>query len=147
MLSIGDSALRARFTAFGVTVRFTARPGCMARRTPRGTSSLEKKPTLFTPEDPLADQMVRPARSAAKLATPQQSMLAKGSGGFITAIRRCTGSARTVPQVQSFIPLIAVSLAHITPLIVVIKGDLARRGLPRVRGYFRRYGPSGRQGG
>jgi hypothetical protein len=82
MLSIGDSALRARFTAFGVTARFTARPGCIARRTPRGTSSLEKKPTLFTPVDPLAHQMVRPAGSAAKLTILQQSVLATGSAWF-----------------------------------------------------------------
>jgi hypothetical protein len=38
----------AFFTALGVTTRFTARPGCIARRTPRGTSNLEKKP-IATP--------------------------------------------------------------------------------------------------
>jgi hypothetical protein len=112
MLSIGDSALRARFTAFGVTARFTPRPGCIARRTPRGTSNLEKKPTLFTPEDPLAHQKVRPAGSAAKLTILKQSVLATGVWWFhhshTKLIRSCTGSARTVPQVQSFIPLIAV---------------------------------------
>lgn len=45
MLSIGDIALRARFTAFGVTARLTALPGWAARRTLRGIRSLEKKPT------------------------------------------------------------------------------------------------------
>ena len=45
-LSIGCSARLALLTALGVTARFTARPGCMARRTLRGTSNLEKKPIL-----------------------------------------------------------------------------------------------------
>jgi hypothetical protein len=45
MLSMGDIALRACFTAFGVTARLTALPGCTARRTLRGIKSLEKKPT------------------------------------------------------------------------------------------------------
>jgi hypothetical protein len=44
-LSIGLRALRARFTAFGVTARMTALPGWTARRTLRGISSLEKNPT------------------------------------------------------------------------------------------------------
>jgi len=47
-LSTGCRARRALLTAFGVTARFTARPGCMARRTLRGTSNLEKKPILIT---------------------------------------------------------------------------------------------------
>jgi hypothetical protein len=45
MLSMGDIALRARFTAFGVTARLMALPGWAARRTLRGIKSLEKKPT------------------------------------------------------------------------------------------------------
>jgi len=44
-LSIGCKARLALLTALGVTARFTARPGCIARRTLRGTSNLEKKPT------------------------------------------------------------------------------------------------------
>ena len=44
-LSTGCRALLAFLTAFGVTARFTARPGCIARRTFRGTNNLEKKPT------------------------------------------------------------------------------------------------------
>jgi hypothetical protein len=44
-LSTGCRALLAFLTAFGVTARFTARPGCTARRTLRGTNNLEKKPT------------------------------------------------------------------------------------------------------
>jgi hypothetical protein len=48
-LSIGCNERRALLTALGVTARFTARPGCMARRTVRGTNSLEKKPTLTPP--------------------------------------------------------------------------------------------------
>jgi hypothetical protein len=44
-LSRGCSARLAFLTVLGVTARFTARPGCMARRMLRGTSSLEKKPT------------------------------------------------------------------------------------------------------
>jgi hypothetical protein len=44
-LSTGCKARLAFLTALGVTVRFTARPGCIARRTLRGTSNLEKKPT------------------------------------------------------------------------------------------------------
>jgi hypothetical protein len=47
-LSAGCSARRAFLTTLGVTTRFTARPGCTARRTLRGTSSLEKKPTSAT---------------------------------------------------------------------------------------------------
>jgi hypothetical protein len=43
-LSIGLVRL-AFLIAFGVTARFTARPGCMARRTLRGMRSLEKNPT------------------------------------------------------------------------------------------------------
>jgi hypothetical protein len=44
-LSIGCKARLAFLTALGVTVRFTARPGCIARRTLRGTNNLEKNPT------------------------------------------------------------------------------------------------------
>ncbi len=43
-LSTGCNARRAFLTALGVTARFTARPGCMARRALRGTSNREKKP-------------------------------------------------------------------------------------------------------
>jgi hypothetical protein len=52
-LSIGCKARLALLTALGVTARFTARPGCMARRTLRGTNNLEKKPTR-TPSDETA---------------------------------------------------------------------------------------------
>ena len=45
-LSIGCKARLALLTALGVIARFTARPGCMARRTLRGTNNLEKKPIL-----------------------------------------------------------------------------------------------------
>jgi hypothetical protein len=48
-LSIGCRARRTFLTAFGVTARFTARPGCMARRTPRGTRSRVKKPMTNPP--------------------------------------------------------------------------------------------------
>src|SRR5215472_14775648 len=41
---MGLSARLALLMVFGVTARFTARPGCTARRTLRGMSSLEKKP-------------------------------------------------------------------------------------------------------
>jgi hypothetical protein len=44
-LSIGCRALLAFWTTFGVIARFTARPGCTARRTLRGMNNLEKKPT------------------------------------------------------------------------------------------------------
>jgi len=47
-LSTGCNARRALLTALGVTARFAARPGCIARRTLRGTSNLEKKP-MYTP--------------------------------------------------------------------------------------------------
>jgi hypothetical protein len=43
-LSMGLSARRAFLIAFGVTARLTARPGCMARRTFRGMSNLDRKP-------------------------------------------------------------------------------------------------------
>jgi len=47
--SIGCKARLALLTALGVTARFTARLGCMARQTLRGTSSLEKAfPRLST---------------------------------------------------------------------------------------------------
>jgi hypothetical protein len=39
-------ARRAFLIGLGVTARFTARPGCAARRTLRGMNNLEKKPTL-----------------------------------------------------------------------------------------------------
>src|SRR5260370_42653288 len=45
-LSTGGRARLAFFITFGVTARLTARPGCTARRTLRGTSSREKKPTF-----------------------------------------------------------------------------------------------------
>lgn len=44
-LSTGCRALLAFLTTFGVTARFTARPGCIARRTLPGTNNLEKNPT------------------------------------------------------------------------------------------------------
>jgi hypothetical protein len=43
-LSTGCSARLARLIDFGVTARFTARPGWVARRTGRGTSILVKNP-------------------------------------------------------------------------------------------------------
>jgi len=46
-LSIGCKARLAFLTALGVTARFTVRPGCTARRTLRGTNSLEKKPIFY----------------------------------------------------------------------------------------------------
>src|ERR1700730_8516443 len=55
-LSMGCMARLARLTTLGVTARFTARPGCTARRTLRGMNNLEKKPTL--------DSFVRAAGSA-----------------------------------------------------------------------------------
>jgi len=41
--------LRARLTVFGVSARFTALPGCTARRTPRGMKSREKNPIVPSP--------------------------------------------------------------------------------------------------
>ena len=49
VLSIGCIARRAFFTTFGLTARFTARPGCTARRTLRGTRSLVKNPIANHP--------------------------------------------------------------------------------------------------
>ena len=43
-LSMGCIARLAFLTTLGVTVRLTARPGCIARRTLRGTSNLEMNP-------------------------------------------------------------------------------------------------------
>jgi hypothetical protein len=43
-LSSGCIAREALFTTFGVAARFTVRTGCIARRTPRGTSNLDKNP-------------------------------------------------------------------------------------------------------
>src|ERR1022692_957227 len=48
VLSTRCVARRAFLSTFGVTARFTARRGCTAWRTERGTRSLVKKPT-FTP--------------------------------------------------------------------------------------------------
>lgn len=45
MLSTGCIARRICLIGFGVTARLTARPGCIARRTPRGTNKRERKPT------------------------------------------------------------------------------------------------------
>ncbi len=47
-LSTGCNARRAFLMDLGVTARLTARPGCMARRTLRGISSLEKNPIVIT---------------------------------------------------------------------------------------------------
>lgn len=44
MLSTGCSACLAFLTTFGVAARFTVRTGCIARRTPRGTSSRDRNP-------------------------------------------------------------------------------------------------------
>jgi hypothetical protein len=43
-LSIGCIARRACLTTFGVAARFIVRTGCVARRTLRGMSNLDKKP-------------------------------------------------------------------------------------------------------
>ena len=53
-LSTGCKARLALLTALGVTARFTARPGCMARRTLRGTNNLEKNPTRTPKNDETA---------------------------------------------------------------------------------------------
>lgn len=60
-LLIGRIARRARLTDFGVTARLTARPGCIARRTPRGTNMREKKPMaeMFVPHPRLVNATVR----------------------------------------------------------------------------------------
>jgi hypothetical protein len=50
-LSIGCIARRALLMAFGVIARFTARPGCTARRTLRGTRSPVRKP-MRSPSKP-----------------------------------------------------------------------------------------------
>jgi hypothetical protein len=67
-LSTGCNARRAFLTAFGVTARFTARPGRIARRTLRGTSSLEKKLTLTT-----VNSEIGPAEGHARATASNQS--------------------------------------------------------------------------
>ena len=54
-LSIGCSARLARLIDFGVTARFTARPGWVALRTDRGTSILVKKPIARSIGAPLIE--------------------------------------------------------------------------------------------
>jgi hypothetical protein len=44
-LSTGCSARLALLMTFGVTARLTARPGCIARRIPRGTNKRDRNPT------------------------------------------------------------------------------------------------------
>jgi hypothetical protein len=44
-LSSGCRARLAFLTTFGVTARFTARAGCIARRIPRGTNNRDRNPT------------------------------------------------------------------------------------------------------
>ena len=51
-LSMGCIARLALLTTLGVTARLTARPGCIARRTLRGTSNLEKKPNPTPRREP-----------------------------------------------------------------------------------------------
>ena len=53
-LSIGCKARLALLITLGVTARFTARPGCIARRTLRGTNNLDKKPTRNPRKDATA---------------------------------------------------------------------------------------------
>jgi hypothetical protein len=48
MLSMGLSARRDFLMTFGVMARLTVLPGCTARRTPRGATSLERKPMTVT---------------------------------------------------------------------------------------------------
>lgn len=83
-LSIGCNARLAFLTTLGVTARFTARPGCMARRTLRGTSNLEKKP-ICTPigETALSEDYSRCARP--RLDKTKPGNLAERSIG-----RRCS---------------------------------------------------------
>ena len=59
-LSTGCKARLAFLTTLGVTARFTARPGCIARRTLRGTSSLEKKPTYTPHRQAVSRKLLRP---------------------------------------------------------------------------------------
>jgi hypothetical protein len=46
----------AFFTTLGVTARLTARPGCIARRTLRGTSNLEKNPISTPHREPALER-------------------------------------------------------------------------------------------
>ncbi len=61
MLLIGCIARRTRLTDFGVTARLTARPGCIARRTARGTNMREKNPMagVFVANPRLVNATVR----------------------------------------------------------------------------------------
>ena len=61
MLLIGCIARRTRLTDFGVTARLTARPGCTARRTARGTNMREKNPMagMFVANPRLVNATVR----------------------------------------------------------------------------------------
>jgi hypothetical protein len=54
-LSTGCSARFARLIDFGVTARFTARPGWVALRTDRGTSILVKNPIARSIGAPLIE--------------------------------------------------------------------------------------------
>lgn len=58
-LSIGLTARRARLITFGVMARFTVLAGCIARRTPLGTSSLDRNPISLRFHG-LAQQVIRP---------------------------------------------------------------------------------------
>jgi hypothetical protein len=61
-LSMGCMARLAFLTTLGVTARLTARPGCIARRTLRGTSNLEKKPNpTFLRREPVRRTLRLPA--------------------------------------------------------------------------------------
>jgi len=109
-LSTGCNARRALLTALGVTARFTARPGCIAWRTLRGTSSLGKKPTLTTLNSEIgpaegyavatASNQGRPgneagtrARGGRRLETTASLVLAAGPGEASGGAARNEGAA------------------------------------------------------
>ena len=104
-LSTGCNARLALLTALGVTARFTARPGCMARRTLRGTSNLDKKPTCTRhatkrpcPKTTLA------ARACAWIRQSQATRQADLSAAVVTSRRIRRRSAAKLGQPPSARP-------------------------------------------
>ena len=82
-LSIGCNARLALLTALGITARFTARPGCMARRTLRGTSNLKKKPTCTQSTN-------GPTRRLLSLRTPRLDKAKRGNVAQRSIGRSCS---------------------------------------------------------
>lgn len=119
-LSKGCRARLARLTALGVTARFTARPGCIARRTLRGTNNLEKKPTRHPKRRngyPKHYSCWVPAPLLAGRLSPRSANFAQTVSDSVAHPSPRRSAARVDPSLAALAALAAWCWFHVSPAV------------------------------